>query len=58
MVAVENQRDKVIYVIPKINSTPAVIKLVLTAGLFSLRKDGIKAIEKIIDPVAKTMSCH
>lgn len=54
----ENHSDNDMYVIAKTTRTPNVIRLVLTAGLFLLPRDGIKANEKIREPVAKTKSCQ
>lgn len=56
--AAENQSDKVVYVAAKIKSTVDVMRLVLTAGLFSLRRDGIKAKVNTNEPVANTKSCQ
>lgn len=54
----ENQRDSVMYVIAKTMSTANVMRLVLIAGLFLLRNEGIRAIENISDPIANTKSCQ
>lgn len=58
MVTVAYQRDKDAYVIVKTNNTKLVEPLVSRAGLSLLNNDGIRAIAKTSEPIARTISCH